>query len=67
MADMIYFSNTIDENGELRLVRQVQHTADDPAPVCVDIVIHDDPLSEREYLNNDPTLAQFYERKKDEH
>jgi hypothetical protein len=61
MAHIIFFSSTIELNGEIKLIRRDEETYLNPAPLRVDIVIRDIPVS----ANADPTLAAFHEPKKD--
>lgn len=58
MADILFFSGAMDDNGEIRLIK-VQKTIDPVVPVRVNPVISrpkDVPVT-------DPTLAAFHEPK----
>ena len=57
--DTIYYANTIDANGELRLVRVTYH-AEVEIPRRVPVVIS-------EPVNSDPTVAVFHDKLPDTH
>ena len=64
MADVIYFSGELQSNGEVKFKRRDEHIDYNPAPLRIEVVIHD--KAKRQYPCTDPTLTVFHDPKKDD-